>query len=141
MNYPLSLSSVAAPAQQSREQLLQFIRAHTPDLRIEKQRLDDGRRACLARFSFRGESFEVEAVEADGIVPDDEVVRRVSWLIYRRLGIRTQLDVTARDKREAAIVEATQRGDADLAARLGLELALSNEGHVSRSPVRARWER
>lgn len=125
----------------SRESLLSFIRYHTSDLEIRKARTEDGRRACLARFRLRGELVEVEAVEADGVSPDDEVVRRAAWLVYRRLGIRSQLDVVARDDREQAIVRAVQQGDIALAERLSHDLVMSNEGVTRRAPIRPAWER
>ena len=126
----------------ARSVLLDFIRAHAPDLRILVRKLDDGHRACLACFTFRGEYIEVEAIEGDVLPkvgdgpyepgacadPDDAVVRRASWVVYARLGIGRPMSSNQRTQLEKAIVDASMRGDTATADRLGLELALLNEG-------------
>jgi len=134
------------PALPSRESLLAFVRAHAPDIRIRKARLEDGRRACWARFTFRGEQLDVEAVEVEGLDPDDAIVRRCAYLLYRRLGIRTWIEAQRGDALEQEIVNARARGNGELADRLGLELVLFNEGRTrpaNAGPmgIRGRFER
>lgn len=107
--------------------LLEFVRGAAPDLRIMKVRLEDGRRACGARFTFRGESFEVEAIESDGSDPDVDIVRHCAWHIYRRLGKTVALDDGKADQLRRDIVAASIRGDSALADKLGLELAMHND--------------
>lgn len=134
------------PAQPSRDSLLHFVRAHAPDLTIRKKRLEDGRRACRAILTHRGEQLVVEAVEVEGLDPDDAVVRRCAYLLYRRLGIRTQLEEAQSNALEQGILLASVRGNGELADRLGLELVLFNEGRQRPADarpmaVRGRFER
>lgn len=130
------------PAWASRDVMIDFVRAHAPDLRIRKVRLDDGKRACFARFTLRGEVLEAEAVESPDLTdPDDAIVRRCSWLIYRRLGIATRLDDADRTRLERDVILARQRGDGEYADKLGLELALMNEGRSASVPIRTRFQR
>ena len=131
-----------APVWASREVMVDFVRAHAPDLRIRKVRLEDGKRACFARFSVRGEVLEAEAIEAPDLPdPDDAIVRRCAWLIYRRLGIATRFDDGDRARLEREVLIARQRGDAEYSDKLGLELALMNESTAARVPLRTRFQR
>lgn len=117
------------PETPSREVLLEWARANAPDMRITKVRLEGGRRACRADFTFAGERIEVEAVESDELPdPDDAIVRRAAWVIYRRMGVTMPTDDAERERLTAQIVEASLRGDAQLADAIGRELALRNEG-------------
>jgi hypothetical protein len=96
-------------------------------LRIIHAKLPDGRRACGARFSFRGEVLDVEAIESGDVDPDDAIVRRCAWLLYRRIGIRLPVDTARVSELERQVIEAAMRGDTALADKLGLELALLND--------------
>ena len=126
----------------SRDALLYFIRSWASDLRIRKARTDDGRRACYARFSLRGETIDVEAIESPDIPdPDETIVRRCAWLLYRRLGIRSRLDVGNQRKLETELLEAARSGDTATADRIGLELVVANEGLAARTPIRTGFER
>lgn len=116
------------PAHPARGELLHFLRSHAPDLRIRKKLLEDGRRACRGDFTFHGEELVVEAVEAEGLDPDDAVVRRCALLLYRRLGVLMPIDARQGDALERQILTATANGNTELADRLGLELVLFNEG-------------
>lgn len=117
------------PAAASREDLLDFVRSWSPDLRIRNVRLEDGRRACGAKFTFRGEPLLVEVIEsADYPDPDDALVRQCAWLIWRRLGLPTALEDAKRREMERAIVAASLRGDTATVEKLGLDLSLANEG-------------
>ena len=149
----------------SRAQLLEFVRSHCPDLRIQVTRvyscfgkggeelaLEGGRRLASATFTMRGEHLFAQA--AEGPYPfapdtardlsvwvtdiDDEIVRRCAWLVYSRLGIHRTLNASERRDRERAILEASERGDTEMAAQLGRELALLNEGIATLPPLRAR---
>lgn len=127
--------------QVSRESLVQFVRACAPDVVIRKARLPDGRRACGARFTFRGEEIIVEAIESDEVKdPDDAIVRRCAWVLRRRLGMPVTSPGTYRHL-ELAVLEAAQKGDTATVERLGLELAMSNEAIPLRPIMRARWTR
>lgn len=129
------------PTNPPREDLLAWIRAHAPDLRIRRERLENGKHACAARMTFRGEEILVEAVESDELPDaDDAIVRRCAWLIYRRLGMPVALPEVERRRREVEILQAKLRGDDATADKLARELAETNEGLSTRQPVRARFE-
>lgn len=126
----------------SRDALLVWVRSMAPDLRIRVQRLDGGRRAATADFTFRGEELNAEAVESPEFPdPDDVIVRRCAWLLRRRLGIHTGLDVSERRQLEREVIDAKVRGDDATADKLALRLVLMNEGvPASRLPVSTRFE-
>ena len=128
------------PTWPARSVLLTFIRAHAPDIRILKARLADGRRACGARFTFRGEAIEVEAIATDALDADDAIVRRAAWVIYHRLGIPTHIENAKAVRLQQEILAARQMGDATLADQLGLELVLFNEGKSGVVKMRTRFE-
>lgn len=128
------------PTWPARSVLLDFVRSHAPDLRIRKAVLEGGRRACGARFTFRGEVVEVEAIATDTLDPDDAIVRRAAWIIYHRLGIPTHLENAKAVRLEQEIMAARLAGDATLADQLGLELVLFNEGKTGVRKMRTRFE-
>jgi hypothetical protein len=128
------------PAYASPDVLREWVIFNAPDLRIRKVRLEDGRRACGARFTFAGEPIEVEAVESPEVEsPDDEVVRRAAWVIHARLGTRLPLADAERESLERAIVDAAREGNADAADALGRAMAQRNE-RPRAAFVRTRFE-
>lgn len=134
-------SDWAVPRNAPREVLLEWVRANAPDLRILRVLLDDGRRACGARFTFRGEEIEVEAIEGDGVAdPDDAIVRRCAWVLYQRMGIPTEIDDAHRARTYAQIRDAQLRGDDATVDKLRHEIATANETGGLRT-IRVKWER
>jgi hypothetical protein len=125
----------------ARSVLLEWVRAQAPDIRIKHGRLESGKLAYAARFTLRGETIEVEAVESDDLPdPADAIVRRCAWLIQRRLGLPTALDLAERRRLESAIVDAARAGQTELADKLGLELVMLNEGQTVRGRTGTKFE-
>ena len=141
MNFRPPPPHFTIPVNPGRDDLLYWIRSIAPDHRIRKARTEDGRRGCLATFTFRGEEIKVEAIEDENTDPDDAIVRRSAAVLYQRLGIRTHVDEARTSQLEADVVKARLDGNAEQADRLALELALSNEGYSRPRKIRARWER
>jgi hypothetical protein len=124
------------PDNAPRAVLLEWIREWSPDLLIRRQTLDDGRRACGARFSFRGESLEVEAIQDGELLdPDDAIVRRVAWMLWRRMGLHPALSLADRRRREQDIMSAAMAGATDRADEMAAELTAANDGRVTRAPL------
>lgn len=120
---------------------LPALRELVPDIRVTFVRLDDGRRGCIASFTFRGLPYEVEAIESDEVSDlDSEIRRRCLWLIQRTT-MPMRADAIRSRQKESQIVEAAARGDAQQAEHLAKELAVSNEARTRRMPVRTRFER
>lgn len=116
------------PVHAPRAVLLDWVRANCPDMRIQRQRLQDNRLACLATFSFQGEEFQIEAVENDDVRDAaDEIVRRCARLLWHRMGLRS-LDEPRRQKLIDRIYSAVLRGDVELADRLSAELVMLVQG-------------
>jgi hypothetical protein len=113
----------------SADTLLRLVRGSAPDLEVQRVRID-GALVYAARFTFKKRPYTVEAREGGPGVTDPalDVLRRAAWLILRDLGYRPESLVggESRDKAEA-ILEATLRGDAELATKLASEYAHANE--------------
>jgi hypothetical protein len=124
------------PVDADRAVLLQWVREWCPDLRIKRVTLADGKLAVGARFAFRGETIEVEAVESDELAdPDDAIVRRAAWLLWQRMGLRPDYPAGERRRVELQILEAARAGRTEEADRLAQQLAMSNAGMTPQGPL------
>lgn len=135
------VARLAAPL--GREALRDFVRTHAPDLRIRTGATPDGRQARKATFTFRGNPYEVEAIEGENGCTDADhtVFEHCAWVLRKALGIRTTNDVRQRRDLESKVLAAALSGDTKRTDELGLELAMKNERRVNRTQVRTRFER